>query len=140
MESGVTATLLSSHTLSAQTDLHDEWIERGHKMRWVFTGTKQSVSVDLLRKKLLLNRLEPYPVGTAGTRAVFESTEDLSALGDHLFHDIAAMRLDFIRRCAVGEPPLQDIRDAWRTHLVCLAAEESALQEGRRIALNYGDA
>ncbi|MEI8312685.1 MAG: hypothetical protein WCH98_18190, partial [Verrucomicrobiota bacterium] len=33
--------------------------------------------------------------------------------------------------------PLQEISDAWRTHLVCLAAEESAVAGGRRIALDY---
>lgn len=134
-ENGITATLLSSHTLSAQCNQPEEWSARGHEMRWVFTGSQGTLSVDLLRRKILITRLEPYPAKTKGTRVVFEREESVAALGDKFFHDIAAMRLDFIRRCALGEAPLQSIQDAWRSHVVCLAAEESALHEGRRISL-----
>ncbi len=137
-ESGVTATLLTSHTLSAQTSDPKEWIERGHEMRWIFTCSRGTFSVDLLRKKILVNRYEEYPPGTAGTRVVFDSVWEFPGEGDSFHHDIAAMRLDFIRRCSEGEPPLQEIGDAWRTHLVCLAAEESAAT-GQRITLDYSE-
>lgn len=136
-EGGVTATLLTSHTLSAQTGSPEEWTERGHEMRWVFTCSRGTFSVDLLRKKVLVNRYEEYPVGTAGTRVVFDHEWNFTGDGDAFHHDITAMRQDFIRRCSTGEPPLQEIGDAWRTHLVCLAAEESAADGGRRIALDY---
>ena len=136
-EGGVTATLLTSHTLSAQTGSPEEWTERGHEMRWVFTCSRGTFSVDLLRKKVLVNRYEEYPVGTAGTRVVFDHEWNFTGDGDAFHHDITAMRQDFIRRCSTGEPPLQEISDAWRTHLVCLAAEESAADGGRRIALDY---
>ena len=134
-EGGVTATLLTSHTFSAQTGSPEEWLERGHEMRWVFTCSRGTFSVDILRKKILVNRYETYPPGATGTRVVFDHVQDLSAEGDSFHHDIAAMRLDFIRRCADGHAPLQDIGDAWRTHLVCLAAEESAAGGGHRITL-----
>jgi len=136
-EHGVTATLLTTHTLSAQTDDPEKWTGRGHEMRWIFTGTQGTFAVDFLRRKILVNRFEPYPAGATGTRVVFERVEDFAATGDAFFHDITAMRQDFIRRCHAGERPLQDIADAWRTHLVCLAVEESAEAGGRRIVLDY---
>ena len=132
---GIIATILTSHTLSAHTNNPKEWIERGHDMRWVFTFSQGSVLVDILREKILINRYEVYPEGTNGTRVVFDREQDFEGQGAAFYHDITSMRLDFIRRCALGEKPLQDIGDARRTHLVCLAAEESALSGGRRIEL-----
>jgi predicted dehydrogenase len=136
-EGGVTATLLTSHTLSAQTGDPSEWTTRGHEMRWVFTCSRGTFSVDLLRKNILVNRYEPYPEGAVGTRVVFDHVWDFPGDGDAFHHDITAMRQDFIRRCSEGRAPLQDIHDAWRTHVVCLAAEQSAGEGGRRIQLEY---
>ena len=136
-DGGVAATLLTSHTLSAQTDSAEEWVDRGHEMRWIFTYSKGTLSVDLLRKTILVNRYEIYPAGTGGTRVVFDHVWNFPGSGDNFHHDIAAMRQDFIRRCSEGRAPLQDIQDAWRTHLVCLAAEQSAVEDGRVIDLEY---
>jgi hypothetical protein len=47
------------------------------------------------------------------------------------------MRKEFIRRCACGEQPVQDALDIWKTHVVCLAAEESAKTDFRRIEVDY---
>jgi hypothetical protein len=32
---------------------------------------------------------------------------------------------------------LQEPEDAWRTHMVCLAAEQSMLQDGRRLNVDF---
>ena len=136
-EGGVTATLLTSHTLSAQTEHAEEWVGRGHEMRWIFTCSQGAFAVDFLRKTLLVNRFETYPPGTGGVRVVFDHVWNIPGDGDAFHHDISAMRRDFIRRCSEGRPPLQDIQDAWKTHLVCLAAEQSAVQGGKRLDLQY---
>jgi len=136
-ENGVTCVLLSSHTHSAVAKSQAEWLTFGHEMRWIFTGTEGSLAVDALRGAVLVNRYEVYPPGAEGTRVVFDSCADVSGEGLDFFHCIHTMRLDFLRRCATGEPPIQDVRDAWRTHLVCLAAEESAARGGCRVEMSY---
>jgi predicted dehydrogenase len=138
-ESGVLGTILTTHTLSAQTDEANRWGELGHDMNMIFTCTKGSVAVDFLRARFLINRYEQFPAGSTGTRVLFDHHEDYSAGGGWhaFFHDISAMRREFIRRCAHDEPPVQDPADAWKTHLVCLAAEESAKSDFRRIDLDY---
>jgi len=53
------------------------------------------------------------------------------------YHDSDAMRREFIRRCAAGQPPVQDPLDAWRSHMVCLAAKQSAREDFRRVKVDY---
>ena len=138
-ENGVLGTMHTTHTLSAVTKDSDKWTQLGHDMYKVFTCTKGTLLVDYLNPRILINRYEDYPAGAEGTRVVFDRCEDYSA-GDNyhsFFHDIALMRRTFISRCARGEPPVQDALDAWKTHLVCLAAEESANTDYRRIEMDY---
>lgn len=137
-KSGVLATILTTHTLSAATNDAAKWPLLGHDMSMIFTCTGGTAAVDFLHAKILVNRYEEYPRGARGTRVVFDHIEDYSVQGHSaFFHDITRMRLEFIRRCARGEPPVQDPLDAWKTHLVCLAAEESATTDFRRINLDY---
>jgi predicted dehydrogenase len=135
-ENGILATLLTSHTLSAQVEDPADAPQRGHEMKMTFTCSRGTFSVDFWKSRILINRYETWPKGTAGTRVVFDRVEEY---GDShkFFHDIHLMRRDFLLRCAEGRPPLQDPVDAWKTHLVCLAAEESATGDFRRIALDY---
>lgn len=130
-QNGSHGVILSSHTLSAQDAAPTEWPQRGHDMNMIFTCSGGSIAVDFLRCRILVNRYEKYPLGTSGVRAVFDRVEDFSRLGSHFFHDIDLMRREFIRRCANNEKPFQTIDDAWKTHLVCLAAEESLASNSR---------
>lgn len=123
--SGVQGVILSSHTLSAQDASVEELPQRGHDMNMILTCSQGSIAVNFLRGHILINRYERYPEGTSGMRAVFGREEDHSALGGSFFHDIDRMRRDFISRCARGADPIQSPEDALKTHLVCLAADES---------------
>lgn len=136
--SGALGTILTSHTHSAFTKSADQWTELGHDMNMIFTFTKGSVGADFLRARILFNRFVEFPRGTHGMRVEFERAEDYGSSGSHaFFHDIAAMRREFIRRVACDEPPVQDTRDAWKTHRVCLAAERSVKEDFRRIDVDY---
>jgi predicted dehydrogenase len=138
-KSGVQGTLLTTHTLSAHTNNPAKWPQLGHDMNMIFTCSKGTIAVDFLTARFLINRYEQYPAGAKGTRVVFDRAEDHSPGEDwhSFFHDINAMRRAFIRRCANNEPPVQDPEDAWKTHLVCLAAEDSATTDFRRIEMDY---
>jgi len=137
-ESGVLGTILTTHTLSAFTRDPAKWTQLGHDMYMVFTCTGGTLLVDFLNPRILVNKYEDYPPGAEGTRVVFERCEEYSA-GDYhaFFHDITLMRRTFIRRCANDEPPVQDALDAWKTHVACLAAEESSKTDFRRIEVDY---
>jgi predicted dehydrogenase len=138
-ENGVLGTILTTHTLSAVTRDPQKWPDLGHDMTMIFTCTRGTLLVDFLEVRILVNRYEDYPPAEQGTRVVFDRCEDYSAADDYhsFFHDITRMRRTFISRCAEDKTPVQDALDAWKTHLVCLAAEESAKTDFRRIALDY---
>jgi predicted dehydrogenase len=136
--SGALGTLLTSHTHSAVTRDSAKWADLGHDMQMIFTLTGGSIGVDLIRSRILVNRLVEYPRGSGGMRVEFDRLEDYSAMGSHAFaHDIAAMRWAFIRRVATGQPPVIGALDAWKTHRVCLAAERSVREDFRRVAVDY---
>jgi predicted dehydrogenase len=140
-ENGVQALLLASHTLSAWHSWQDQQgsdrlLNTGHDMYMVFTLTGGSIMVDFLRARITVNTIEEYPKGTKGKRVIHEYNEE--HLDFHAFaHDINRMRWEFIRRCANGQPMVQDPIDIWKTHLVCLAAEQSAGEDARRIEIDY---
>ncbi len=135
--SGVLGTILTSHTHSAQTDDPAKWGDMGHDMQMIFTLSGGSIGVDFLRARILINRYEPYPAGSRGLRVVFDRVEDHAAQAGAFHHDITHMRRDFSRRLAHGEPPIQDTLDAWKTHRVCLAAEQSLRDDFRRVDVDY---
>lgn len=137
-KSGALGTILSSHTHSAWTTDATQWSTLGHEMQMIFTLSKGSIGVDFLRPRILINRFEEYPRQTKGLRVVFDHAEDYSAMGSHAFgHDIDKMRWEFIRRVAQSSPPVQSTLDAWKTHRVCLAAEQSVRENFRRVDVDY---
>ena len=136
--SGTLGTILTSHTHSAWTRQAELWSQLGHDMQMIFTCTGGSLGADFINARLLFNRYVEHPRGARGTRVTCERVEDYRPAGWHsFFHDIAAMRWEFIRRLANGQPPVQDTLDAWKTHQVCFAAEQSLREDGRRVAVDY---
>jgi predicted dehydrogenase len=141
--SGVVATLLATHTLSAWLPYKDQsnnelMQSRGHNMEMIFTLERASIHVDCIQARVLVNPIVEYPIGTRGKRVEFSSADVMCGGKAHEFtHDIAKMRKEFIRRCAEGRPTVQDPIDIWKTHMVCLAAEKSMIENGQRIEIDY---
>ena len=134
-ENGSIGTISASHTLSCQNASMEEYNQKGHDMFFVYTGTLGSMRLDCINDKLLVTQFEPYPEGSHGKRVMFKRIEDFH--GTNAFHDTDTNRLRFIESCACGIPHLQDAYDAWRSHCVCLAAEESALKGFRKMKVDY---
>jgi predicted dehydrogenase len=135
---GVLGTIITNHTHSASTPDPKMWPVLGHDGGLIVTLTNGSFHADIVNMRLLVNRFETYPQGTRGMRVVHDHIEDYSALpGGAFCHDIELMRREFIRRCAEGLPPVQDTLDAWKTHCVCLAAEQSLREDFRRVPVDY---
>ena len=89
-------------------------------------------------RAIVFNVLEEYPKGTDGKRLIHSHSEVIGCGDMHAFaHDIAKMRKEFIRRCAEGEPMVQDPVDIWKTHVACLEAERSMCEEFQRIEIDY---
>jgi predicted dehydrogenase len=137
--SGAVATLLTTHTHSAHSTDSKHWTrDMGHSMDMILTFEKGSVGVDLIGMRLTFNRFAEYPEGSGGYRVEFERIEDYEPLGITAFaHDIARMNREFRQRLRNGDSPVVTTLDAWKTHQVCLAAEQSAREEGRRITVDF---
>ena len=142
-QSGVVATLLASHTHSGAIPWDEQndpgkMRRQGHDMNMIFTFAGASIGVDFVHARIMTNIIEEYPKGSGGKRVVHQATEIIRDGDIHAFaHDIAAMRWTFIRRCGAGQPMVQDPVDIWKTHVVCLAAERSMIEDGRRIEIDY---
>ena len=141
---GVLATMLNTHTHSAVSTVPGQWQNTaaymrsmGHDMTMIFTLTGGSIAVDFVTSAIMINRIEEWPAGSGGVRVIHERTEDFRNGGYEFYHDSNAMRWEFIRRCATGRAPVQDPLDAWRSHMVCLAAEQSAREDFRRVKVDY---
>jgi len=136
LESGAMAHIATMHALSAWDAKEAEYNQRGHDMVFVITGEQGSLRYDTINNQLLVTRLHPYPAGSHGRKPLFERIETFpDAHAAH--HDIQGNRLAFLRALAEGRSHVQDAYDAWRTHAVCLAAEESARTEFRRLEIDY---
>lgn len=143
-ENGVLGTIMASHTHSATPMKPDQWSDTpeymhsmGHDMTMILTLTGGSIGIDFLSQRIMINRFETWPLGTGGVRVIPERTEDMRALGSGFYHDINIMTQEFYRRCVAGLPPIQEPVDAWKTHMVCLAAEQSVREEFRRVKVDY---
>jgi predicted dehydrogenase len=141
---GVLATMLNTHTHSAIPIHEKQWKDTaeymwsmGHDMTMIFTLTGGSIAVDFLTPAIMINRFEEWPTGSGAVRVIHERTENFRNAGYGFYHDSEKMRWDFIHRCAAGRPPVQDPLDAWRSHIVCLAAEQSAQEDFRRVKVDY---
>jgi predicted dehydrogenase len=137
--SGAVGTLLSSHTHSAYGTEHKHWTrDMGHSMDLILTFEKGSVGVDMIALRMTFNRYAEYPAGTGAFRVEFERIEDYAPLGITAFaHDISTMHQLFLQRLIAGQEPVVTTLDAWKSHMVCLAAETSIREEGRRVAVDF---
>jgi predicted dehydrogenase len=138
-DSGALGTILTSHTHSAFTTDPKKWNrDMGHSMDLILTFEKGSVGVDLMTQRFVHNRFVEYPAGSGAVRVEFDRIEDFSAMGMTAFcHDIGAMHHEFLQRLAENRPPVVETLDAWKSHQVCLAAEQSVREEGRRVPVSY---
>lgn len=144
MDNGVLATVLDSHTHSAVPVRAGEWSDEveymrsmGHDMSMIFTLTGGSIAVDFVTPAIMIHRHEEWPPGSGGRRVIHEKTEDYRRTAYGFYHDSDKMRREFIRRCATDRPPVQDPVDAWKSHMVCLAADQSAREDFRRVEVDY---
>lgn len=142
-KNGILATMLNTHTHSAVPRDPREWSAApdylgllGHEMSMIFTLTGGSLGVNFITARIMINRIEEWPRGSGGVRVVGERLEDWSR-GPLFYHDSDAMRWEFIRRCANDLPPVQNAADIWKSHVVCLAAEQSAREDFRRVVVDY---
>jgi predicted dehydrogenase len=134
-EGGARGLILTSHALSAQHAKEEDYPAQGHDMNFVVYGTEGAARLDCIRSEILVLRHEEHPKGTNGRVVEFDRTEKIST--PNACHDIRGNRLAFLRAVAEGRPHVQDARDAWRTHAVCLAAEASALGGSPKLAVDY---
>ncbi len=136
-QSGTAGFLFTSHTHSAQTPDPKRWnSDMGHDMALIATFERGSVGINVLAQRMTFNRFEEYPPGSGGMRVVFDHIEDYEPAGLHAFsHDIGRMRHEFIRRLLEALPPLISIEDAYQSHQVCFAIEESIRKGGTATSL-----
>ncbi len=143
-ESGVKGFVLESHQRSS-----NHWIYRdsedidlrneGHTHELTLIGDQGALKVDFWNKRLTVLKYETFPANTEGRVVRFERNEDYTGITPTgLHHDVSGYFFDFVRRIAEGKAPLQTGLDAAKTHLVCLAAEESASDEtSPRLDIDY---
>ena len=134
-ENGAVGTILTSHALSVQHAKEEEYPAQGHDMNFVAYGTKGAMRLDAIHSEILVTRLAEHPKGTNGRIVEFGRTEKITT--PNACHDINANRMAFLLACAEGRSHHQDAHDAWKTHAVCLAAEESALNGSPKLAVSY---
>ncbi|MCF7853387.1 MAG: Gfo/Idh/MocA family oxidoreductase [Candidatus Pacebacteria bacterium] len=136
-EQGRRGTILSTHTSSAHPAPPDRYDDLGHDMYIIVTGTEGAIRLECIRQKILVCKYTEYhPDADRGARVDFSRLEDYSSQ-KAFFHDISANHEAFFKSCALGEPHHQDLADAWKTHVACLAAERSAIENARRIEVKY---
>ena len=136
-ESGMMGTILASHTSSAMPAEIQEYADRGHDMYWIITGQTGSIRVEDIKQKILIcNYADYHPDAAVGKRVEFTRLEDFTHI-ENFDHDVRANHLAFLRCCSLGEDFHQSTLDAWRTHVVCLAAERSAVENAPRLEVTY---
>ncbi len=133
-ESGAIGTIATSHKLSVHTAAMDQYDELGHDMNFVIYGDKGALRFNCITNRLLIVKNIQFPPGSNGVRIELDRIEQLDSKSHH---NIEANRLAFLQACAEGRPHVQDAEDAWRTHCVCLAAEESALSHFEKLNVDY---
>lgn len=138
-ESGARGTIMTGHTSSVHPAATEHYGELGHDMYFVFVGTQGAIRLDCLRAKFLISTYEEFhPDADVGKVVSLNRIEDYGTMNANRFHhDISGNVNLFIKNCALGQPPVQDTRDAWRTHVVCLACEASAVGDSGRIEIDY---
>ncbi len=134
---GVRGTIQTSHTSSVYNAKHADYGDQGHDMYFIITGTDGALRIDCIGQRILVCRYaEFHPDARQGKRVELERIEDYTEMAVNEFHhDISGNIARFVESMAKGEAPHQDALDAWKTHLVCLAAEESAVNDSRRMEI-----
>jgi len=134
---GVMGTILTSHTSSVYTAPQDRYDEMGHDMYWIITGTEGCIRLEEIKRRILLCRYADYhPDAEIGKRVELSRLEEFPEV-EHFNHDIAANHRAFLACCHENRPFHQDTVDAWKTHVVCLAAERSAVEGFPRTEVDY---
>ena len=131
-------TILASHTASTWNPGGLEtYADLGHDMYFILTGTEGALRIECIRDKILVMRYaEFHPDLPMGKRVEFVRLEDYSTV-PAFAHDTTANHMAFLKASATGQPHHQSTEDAWRTHVVCLAAEKSAMEGAPRIEVEY---
>lgn len=136
-QNGRRGVILATHTSSAHPAPFDRYDDLGHDMYFILTGTAGAIRLECVRQKILVCKYADFhPDAERGKRVEFSRLEDYS-IEPNFCHDIVANHLSFLKSCAHGEPHHQDLSDAWKTHVACLAAERSALENSPKIAIDY---
>jgi predicted dehydrogenase len=133
--SGVRGVILTNHTSSVAKCEEDQYDTCGHDMAFIVTGTEGSIRIDCIRHTVTVcEYAEHHPDLAFGKRVDLKRTEDHGSMSANEFHHDCARNFGmFVEAMARGEQHHQSAADAWRTHLVCLAAESSARDGARRI-------
>jgi hypothetical protein len=136
-ETGGFGTIMASHTISVQDAKIKDYADMAHDMSFIMTGTEGAIRTDEINRKILVVRYAEYhPDAEVGKKVVLNRLEDYTAM-ENFSHSIRDNQGAFVRACAEGTPFHQDTFDAWKTHVVCLAAEKSAVEEFQKIELDY---
>src|SRR3990172_9226863 len=123
---------LTAAIISTPNWLHREMAEC-FLIYMIFTGTEGCIRLECIRQKLLICRYgEHHPDAKRGKRVELNRIEDYSSV-PAFEHDIEGNHLAFMKCCAEGRSFHQDTLDAWKTHVVCLAAEKSAGEKFQKI-------
>lgn len=137
-EGGERGTILASHVASVWNPGGLEtYADLGHDMYFILTGTDGALRIDCITDKILVMKYaEFHPDLPVGKRVEFVRLEDHSHF-PAFAHDIHANHMAFLEASATGQPHHQSTEDAWRTHVVCLAAEKSAMEGAPRIEVEF---
>ena len=137
-EGGRRGTILASHTSSTWNPGGIEtYADLGHDMYMIITGSEGALRIECIRDKILVMRYGEYhPDLPMGKRVEFVRLEDYSTV-PAFAHDITANHMAFLKAVATGTPHHHSTEDAWRTHVACLAAEQSALEDSPKMEIDY---
>jgi len=132
-------TILHSHTSSIFDAQIQDYEKFGHDMGYIITGSEGCLKINVIKQSILVCSYEDYhPEAKTGKRVVFKRLEDYSAMTSEKFqHDVIKNHMEFLKSCATGAPFHQDTLDAWKTHVVCLAADKSADENSKKIQIDY---
>lgn len=134
---GQTATILVSHVASVYNAPAEKYDDLGHDMYFIFTGSEGCIRFEYIKHKILICRYaEFHPDAERGKRVELKRVEDYATV-DNFTHDITGNHIEFLKSCALAQPFHQEITDAWKSHVVCLAAEKSAVENFQKIEIDY---
>ena len=105
-------------------DVHPQYREDGHVLRYLVVGTKGAAESDLYHRSI-----KRWVFGDSPQFFTSTLTEKLSWTfeEDQIYgHNTLGQAHDIVHRVARGLPPMTSARDAYESMRICFAAEESA--------------